>query len=236
MLVLLLLQAELGIKSQRHFYRICQLFSCGRLLERSRFNRRTRQLIWLVQIIRQALNAQISPDTIVIIDSFPFPLCQSVRNYRAHIFNGLADTGYNASKQLWFYGFKVHMLVTLSGYILNYVVTPASVHDIRAVEDLLENCRQPYILADLGYLSRKLREHLDQKGYHLWTPLRQNMAGAKQYNHWKLLAMRRNIEVRFSELCALFNIEQALARGETGVQLRIEQIVLTYNLRYFEIN
>ena len=48
LLVLLLLQAELGIKSQQHSYRICQLFPCGRLLERSRFNRRTRQLIWLV--------------------------------------------------------------------------------------------------------------------------------------------------------------------------------------------
>ncbi len=45
LLVLLLLQAKLGIKSQRHFYRICQLFSCGRLLERSRFNRRARQLM-----------------------------------------------------------------------------------------------------------------------------------------------------------------------------------------------
>ncbi|MDV5977629.1 UNVERIFIED_CONTAM: IS982 family transposase, partial [Streptococcus canis] len=42
LLVLLLLQAELGIRSQRHFYRICQLFPCGRLLERSRFNRRAR--------------------------------------------------------------------------------------------------------------------------------------------------------------------------------------------------
>ena len=94
------MQAELGIKSQRHFYRICQLFPCGKRLERSRFNRRSKQLIWLIQIIRQALNAQISPDTIVIIDSFPLPLCQSVRNYRAHIFNGLADIGYNASKQL----------------------------------------------------------------------------------------------------------------------------------------
>ncbi|MBM7637006.1 hypothetical protein JOC31_001835 [Streptococcus saliviloxodontae] len=39
LLVLLLLQAELGIKSQPHFYRICQLFPCGKLLERSRFNR-----------------------------------------------------------------------------------------------------------------------------------------------------------------------------------------------------
>ncbi len=103
------------------------------------------------------MNTQISLDTIVIIDSFPLSLCQPVRNYRTRIFDGLADIGYNASKNLWFYGFKVHMLVTLSGYILNYIVTPASVHDIRAVNDLLENCRQPYILADLGYLSRELR-------------------------------------------------------------------------------
>ena len=236
LLVLLLLQAELGITSQRHFYRICQLFPCGRLLERSRFNRRARQLIWLVQMIRQAMNARISPDTIVIIDSFPLPLCQPVRNHRARIFDGLADIGYNASKRLWFYGFKVHMLVTLSGYILNYVVTPASVYDIRAVNDLLENCHHPYILADMGYLSRELRDNLEQKGYHLWTPLRQNMAGAKQHNHWKLMAMRRTIETRFSELCALFNVEQTLARGTTGLQLRIEQVVLAYNLRYFEIN
>ena len=89
LLVLLLLQAELGIKSQRHFYCICQLFPCGRFLERSHFNRRARQPIWLVQLIRQAMNAQISPDTIVIIDSFPLPLCQPVRNYRTRIFDGL---------------------------------------------------------------------------------------------------------------------------------------------------
>lgn len=91
---------------------------------------------------------------------------------------------------------------TLSGYILNYVVTPASVHDIRAVDDLLENCSQPYVLADLAYLSYELREQLKLKGYHLWTPLRQNMARAKQHNHWELMAMRRTIETRFSELCA----------------------------------
>ena len=119
----------------------------------------------MVQIIRQAINTQISPNNIVIIDSFPLSLCQPVRNHRAHVFNELADIGYNPSKHLWFFRFKVHMLVvTLSGYILNYVVTPASVHDIRAVDDLLENCCQPYVLADLAYLSYELREQLKQKG------------------------------------------------------------------------
>lgn len=71
------------------------------------------------------------------------------------------------------------MLVTLSGYILNYLVTPASVHDIRAVHELLEGCRQSIILADLGYLSHELKADLAQKGYHLWTPLRQNMVGLR---------------------------------------------------------
>ena len=143
------------------------------------------KLVWLEQIIRQAINTQISPNNIVITDSFPLSLCQPVRHHRAHVFYELADIGYNSSKHLWFYGFKVHMLVTLSGYILNYVVTPApaSIHDIRAVDGLLENCSQPYVLADLAYLSYELREQLKQKGYHLWTPLRQNMARAKQHNH-----------------------------------------------------
>ena len=62
------------------------------------------------------------------------------------------------------------------------------------------------------------------------------MVSAKQHNHWKLMAMRQTIETRFSELCAFFDVEQTLARGLTGLQLRMEQIVLTYNLRYFEFN
>ena len=62
------------------------------------------------------------------------------------------------------------------------------------------------------------------------------MVSAKQHNHWKLMAMRQTIETRFSELCAFFDVEQTLARGLTGLQLRMEQIALTYNLKYFEIN
>lgn len=85
-LILLLLQAELGITSQRHFYSICHLFPCGQLLERSRFNCRSKQLIWLVQLIRKAMSEMLPSDKLAIIDSFPLPLCQSVRNHRATVF------------------------------------------------------------------------------------------------------------------------------------------------------
>ncbi|NQO09740.1 IS982 family transposase, partial [Streptococcus suis] len=208
----------------------------GQLLERSRFNRRSKQLIWLVQLIRKAMSEMLPPDKLAIIDSFPLPLCQPVRNHRVTIFKGLADIGYNASKHLWFYGFKVHMLVTLSGYILNYVVTPASVHDIKVVYELLEGCKQSVILGDLGYLSSELKKDLEQEGYHLWTPFRKNMTGSEEHNNWKVMAMRRTIETCFSELCRLFDIEHTLARSLAGLQLRIEQIILAHNLRYFEMN
>lgn len=128
------------------------------------------------------------------------------------------------------------MLVTLSGYILNYVVTSASVYDIKVVEDLLEGCQQTVILADLGYLNQDLKDRLKQKGDHLWTPLRQNMKGASLHNNGRLLAMMRTIETRFSELCALFDMGHTFAREVAGLQLRIEQILLTYNLSYFEFN
>ncbi|MCK3958831.1 IS982 family transposase, partial [Streptococcus suis] len=141
-----------------------------------------------------------------------------------------------ASKHLWFYGFKVHMLVTLSGYILNYVVTPASVHDIKVVYELLEGCKQSVILGDLGYLSSELKKDLEQEGYHLWTPFRKNMTGSEEHNNWNVMVMRRTIETRFSELCRLFDIEHTLARSLAGLQLRIEQIILAHNLRYFEMN
>ena len=184
-LILLLLQAELGITSQRHFYNICHLFPCGQLLERSRFNRRSKQLIWLVQLIRKAMSEMLPSDKLAIINSF-----QLVCNHRATVFKGLADIGYNASKHLWFYGFKVHILVTLSGYILTSVVTPAPVHDIKVVYELLEGCKQSAILGDLGYLSSEHKKDLEQQGYHLWTPFRKNMTETEEHNDWKVMSKR----------------------------------------------
>ncbi len=128
------------------------------------------------------------------------------------------------------------MLVTLSGYFLKYVVTPAFVHDIKVVYELLKGCMRSINLGDLGYLSSELKKDLEQQSYHLWTSFRKNMAGAEEHKNWKVMVMRQTIETRFSELCRLFDIEHTLARGLAGLQLRIEQSTLAHNLRYFEMN
>ena len=57
-------------------------------------------------------------------------------------------------------------------------MTQASVHNIKVVDELLEELQQNLILANLCYLSQELKENLEQKGYYLWMPLCQNMSGA----------------------------------------------------------
>lgn len=104
------------------------------------------------------------------------------------------------------------------------------------VYELLEGGKQSVVLGDLSYLSSKIKNDLEQQCCHLWTPFRKNMTGAEEHNDWNVMAMRRTIETRFSELCRFFDIEHTLARGIAGLQLRIEQIILAHNLSYFEMN
>lgn len=93
-LALLIWQAKTGIESQRRF---CECFNC---LSHSRFNRRSRQLLQLIYQIRQEMNKKVDLNgQFLIIDSFPVPVCQPIRNYRAKIFRGYANIGYKATKK-----------------------------------------------------------------------------------------------------------------------------------------
>ena len=51
------------------------------MIEYSRFTQRIKQLGPVLQAIRQGLLSWINPGSIAIIDSYPLPLCQYVRNF-----------------------------------------------------------------------------------------------------------------------------------------------------------
>ena len=227
-LAMLIWQAELGIESQRRF---CKFFA---ELSHSRFNRRSRQLLPLIYLIRHVLNQEVDlSGKILIIDSFPVPVCQPVRNYRVNIFHDMADIGYKATKKVYYYGFKVHAIVSDDGYLLDYAVTKASVHDAKETTELMANAHpvNHYLLGDEGYLGKDLAFKLKQMGYKLWTPYRKNMQGAKERNDHQLMAIRRTIESDFS-LLSYYNAENNRARSLTGFQERLEAAVLAYNMAY----
>lgn len=166
-------------------------------------------LLPLMRCIRQDWNQEVkTAGEFLIIDSFPVPGCQPVRNYHVKIFRGIADIGYKAAKKIYYYGFKVHALVSDNGYLLDYAVTKASVHDAKETVELMINAHpiNHYLLGDEGYLGKDLAAELKGMGYVLWTPYRRNMKGAKKHNDHQLMAIRRTIESDFS-LLSYYNAE-----------------------------
>ena len=125
-----------------------------------------------------------------------------------------------------FGGDSVELYFGLSGY-------PVSVHDIQVTEELLETVLCSRVLGDLGYLSKELKERLEAKGIHLWTPLRKNMESADEHNNPAILAIRGTIETRIFVLNAMFDIEHPIVRSLAEWQLEIEQVLLAYHLEFF---
>lgn len=170
-LSLLCWQVTLGITNQYAFYRLLEEQHILPLPEQSRFNRICNRGGQFLQLIRTGLVHKLNPHPrYTIIDSFPMPLCRNIRNRRAKVFKGQVSIGYNATKKQWYYGFKGSFEVTDQGIPVAYTITKASIHDIKMVPMLLDQYACPYILADVGYLSRKLKQQLAMKAINFWTP------------------------------------------------------------------
>ena len=105
----------------------------------------------------------------------------------------------------------------------------ASIHDVKAAPELLQNCPCPQILADVGYVGKDLRSKVKQQGHDIWTPYRSNMKGAKEHNDPTLKRTRRLIETTFAKLTTVGS-EQTCTRSLAGLRVQIESIILAHNL------
>lgn len=96
------------------------------------------------------------------------------------------------------------------GYLLDYAVTKASVHDAKETVELINNTHpvSRYLLGDEDYLGKALAAQLKQMGYVLWMPYHKNMQGAKEHNNHQLMAIRRTIESDFA-LLGYYSREQS---------------------------
>ena len=201
---------------------------------RSRFNRTRRALCSTTELLREKLLSMFSifDSSHVIVDSFPLPVCKFGRAYFCRSFRGLgADYGYCPSKKETYFGYKVHVLITLQGFITHFEVTPASTDDREGLRDLSHVCSNSVILADKGYVSQSLSEELEQQGICLLALKRSN----SKNNYSKSLRrtifrQRRRIETIFSQLCEQLNIEKVLAKSYDGLLTRLVNKILAHNL------
>ncbi|MEG2057560.1 MAG: IS982 family transposase, partial [Romboutsia sp.] len=106
--------------------------------DRTRFNRTKRNLHWVLYKIREYISSfmQSYSNDIRVVDSMPIPVCEFRRAHFSKCFKGEASYGRCSSKNMTYFGFKFHALITVDGFVTDYVITPANIDDRNAVWDL----------------------------------------------------------------------------------------------------
>lgn len=198
--------------------------------ERSRFYRICQNLAQSIQRMRYFMVLDLCQTcSFGLIDSFPCVLCQPVRNLRATLLSEVADIGYNATKNMHYYGLKFSVLVSDSGFPIDYVVTPASVSDGKVAFELLKTSPVSVIYGDKGYVDKQVKSDLSQYGIQLISQLRTNMMGYSWFDNDRISRLRKPIETVFSNL-EHFGIECLRCRDLQALKFRTEAILLNYSL------
>lgn len=202
----------------------------------SRFNRRRRQLSDGLRLLRQGLVARLdlSMERLCAIDSHPLPVVafhHAPRASRLWWAYG-ADIGYCASKGINFFGYRLHLLVTLGGLVLDYAVAPASVRDLPVAQDLLDTQYDRTVLGDGAYLSQPVAAELwTERAIELLTLPRVNQrVQLPPAFHHPFKAARFIIETVNSQLEAQFNIQRNHARSFWGLTTRLHAKLTAHTL------
>ncbi len=129
---------------------------------------------------------------------------------------GFGDIGYCASKKEHYFGMKLHVMCNLKGVPMSWMLTPASYHDIRAVDELVNgdplHLRDGHfrIWGDKGYVGKTYHDLLiERTGHALNGKPRSN-----QTNQWpnclrKLVdRIRKRVECIFSEGVRFLDMEK----------------------------
>ena len=196
------------------------------LCSRSRFNRTRRALLQTTELLRQKM-ISVFP-----IDSFPLAVCKFGRARYCRSFRGHgADYGKCPSKKETYFGYKVHALITLEGYITTFEITPASTDDREGLRDIVEGQSGLVILGDKGYVGEALTKELSDQGICLIALKRSNSkADWPRTVRQLIFRLRRRVETVFSQLSEQLNAERVLAKSFQGLCTRLANKILGYNL------
>jgi hypothetical protein len=193
----------------------------------SRFNRRRRNLMDAFNLIRQAVLRVLdwAADRHCMIDSLPVPVVQfhlvpgSSGDWAVHG----ADFGKVPSKQTTIFGYKLHLLVTLNGLILDFTLAPASLNDLTVGEELLMQHGDLDVFGDKAFISVPVATRLaETRHLRLHTIPRANqtvqLPTAVRHLHNRV---RQIIETVNGQLADQFHIEVNHAHTFWGLCTRL---------------
>jgi hypothetical protein len=235
-----LYQELIGEPREDHFFRLhqasLQVFFPG-LNERSRYNRRKRDLWSVILAVRVSLQIVLDAlqmEETATIDSAPVPCVGYKRSKPNSRFLGTAGYGICSSKALKYFGCKLHSIVGLSGIILGFVLTPANCYDNQPVVELLDSFAHhlTHLLGDGAYNDATLQSYLQQhRSVRLVAPVKANQAPIRSRSaQTQLNRLRLICETVNAQLQEQLHLSKHYAKSTWGLITRVAAKVTAHSV------
>jgi hypothetical protein len=151
-------------------------------------------------LLTQLAESQASNHYLYLLDAQPIPMCHPIRHGRVVL---LREEGayFGKTSKGWFFGLKLHLLVTAEGLIINAILTPGNWDDRDAAMALAQSMPSGSVgLGDRGYRRPALQEEMfEEEGILLIT-----RSDAGQKDQGLLCSVRERVETVFSQLWERF--------------------------------
>ena len=137
----------------------------------------------LLQTKLAIADANFSADSLV--DSFPVMMARGKKSKSCRTAAEIADFGYCASKDIYYYGVKLHNLAIRRIKRLpvptTVFISKASVHDLTAFKQVNPRVLTSYLFADKAYADQQLKLLLQTQGVTLLTPPKKKKGDLPQF-------------------------------------------------------
>ena len=146
------------------------------MVSKSRFSRRLHRIkgifIIFFNLLAQTWKT-LNTDAIYVIDSIPIAVCDNMRIRRSKIYSHEDFRGYQASKKRYFYGLKIHLMVTQDGQPVECFLTPGGFGDVDALKYYAYELPDgSMIYADKAYNDYEIEDLLKEVDHIQLLPMR----------------------------------------------------------------
>lgn len=206
------------------------------MLGKSRFNRRLHRIAELFLTLFLRLGEtwkQLNEKSVYVIDSFPIAVCDNYRICRSRIYRGEDWRGYIPSKKRYFYGVRIHILVTEQGEPVEFFLAPGAFSDTSALGlynfDLPEHS---WVTGDKAYNDYAIEDGMREAGLEL-LPLRKKNShrSVPPYMTYLQACVRKIVETTGSLIERLLpkSIHAVTAKG---FELKVALFVLACSINF----
>ena len=169
-----------------------------------------------------------------IIDSFPVPVCDNIRIGRCAILEGEDYRGYIPSKRRYFFGIRVHMIVTASGKPVEFVIAPGSDSDLKVFKQMSFSIPEKSICyGDKIYNDCNHEDILLDGAGVIFKPFRKKNSLRATDSHIERVAARntrKRIETVFSQITNFFPKKIHAVTKECFI-LKIISFIIVFSIR-----